>query len=48
MLIGAAMYIDTLKPPSCLSLTQQEQQIDVIKGIQHLLKIKEVFPTKIH
>ena len=36
MLIGAAMYTDILKSPSCLSLTLQEEEIDVIKGIQHL------------
>ena len=41
MLIGAAMYTDILKPPSCLSLALQEEGIDVIKGIQHLLKSRK-------
>lgn len=41
MLIGAAMYTDILKPPLCLSLTLQEEHIDVIKGIQHLLKSRK-------
>ena len=41
MLIGAAMYTDILKSPSCLSLTLQEEEIDVIKGIQHLLKSRK-------
>ena len=38
LLIGAAMYIDILKPPSILSLSLQEESIDVVKGIHYLLK----------
>ena len=38
MLIGAAMYADVLKPPSILSLSLQEESIDVVKGIHCLLK----------
>ena len=41
MLIGAAMYTDILKSPSCLSLTLQEEKLDVIKAIQHLLKARK-------
>ena len=41
MLIGAVIYTDILKSPSCLSLTLQEEEIDVIKGIQHLLKSRK-------
>ena len=41
MLIGATMYTDILKPPSSLSLALQEKGIDVIKGIQHLLKSRK-------
>ena len=41
MHIGAAMYTDILKSPSCLSLMLQEEEIDVIKGIQHLLKSRK-------
>ena len=39
MLIGAAMYTDI---PSCLSLMLQEEEIDVIKRIQHLLKSRKI------
>ena len=35
------MYTDILKSPSCLSLMLQEEEIDVIKGIQHLLKSRK-------
>jgi len=41
MLIGVAMYTDILKSPSCLSLALQEEEIDVINGIQHLLKSRK-------
>ena len=41
MLIGAAIYTNILKSPSCLSLTLQEEEIDVIKGIQHLLNSRK-------
>ena len=41
MLIGAATYTDILKSPSCLSLTLQEDKLDVIKAIQHLLKARK-------
>ena len=40
MLIGAAMY---LKPPSILSLSLQEESIDVVKGTHYLLKTTNLF-----
>ena len=39
ILIGAAMYIDILKGPSLLSLSLQNDNLDVVSGLQHILKI---------
>ena len=38
MLIGSALYTDVLKPASLLSLTLQDDDIDVVQGIKHILK----------
>lgn len=38
MLIGSALYTDALKPASLLSLTLQDDNVDVIHGIKHILK----------
>ena len=38
MLIGAAMYVDALKPPSLLSLSLQNEKLDRVGEIQYLLK----------
>ena len=38
MLIGCAMYIDILKAPSILSLTLQDDKVDIIQGINSILK----------
>ena len=38
MLIGFALYTDVLKPASLLSLTLQDDEIDVAQGINHILK----------
>ena len=38
VLIGAAMYVDVLKAPALLSLSLQEEKLDAVLGIQHLLK----------
>ena len=38
MLIGCAMYIDILKAPSILSLTLQDDKVDIIQGIKSILK----------
>ncbi len=32
MLIGCAMYIDVLKAPSLLSLTLQDEFVDIVQG----------------
>lgn len=37
-LVGCAMYIEVLKPPSILSLSLQGSDIDIIFGIKQLLK----------
>ena len=37
MLIGAAMYVDVLKAPSLLSLSLQDDGIDIIQGIKQVL-----------
>ena len=38
MLIGAALYVEVLKSPSCLSLCLQDDHLDIISGIKSLLK----------
>ena len=45
MLIEAAMHTDILKSPLCLSLTQQEEKLDIIKAIQHLLKARKLLQS---
>ena len=36
--MGCAMFVDALKTPSLLSLTLQEDGIDIVQGIQHIVK----------
>ena len=38
ILVGAAMYVDVLKGPSLLSLTLQDDNLDVVRGLQHFVK----------
>ena len=38
MLIGSALYVDVLKPPSVLSLTLQDDDLDIVQGLNHILK----------
>lgn len=38
MIIGSALYTDALKPVSLLSLTVQDDDVDIIQGIKHILK----------
>lgn len=38
MLIGCALYVDILKPPSLLSLTLQNNKVDIVLSIKHILK----------
>ena len=38
MLVGATMYVDVLKAPSLLSLCLQDEKLDIVSGIRHLLK----------
>ena len=37
-LVGAALYVNVLKSPSLLSLSLQENDLDVVRGIKHILK----------
>ena len=37
-LLGCAVYIDILKPPSLLSLSLQSSEVDTVSGIKHILK----------
>lgn len=39
ILVGCAMYIEILKAPSILSLTLQEDQVDIVQGLQQILKL---------
>ena len=38
MIIGSALYADALKPASLLSLTLQDDDINIVQGIKHILK----------
>lgn len=38
MIIGSAVYTDVLKPASLLSLTLQDDNINIVQGINHILK----------
>ena len=38
MLVGEAMYVDVLKPPSVLSLSLQDENLDTVGGIKNILK----------
>ena len=38
MLVGCAMYVEILKAPSILSLTLQEDRVDTVQGLKHILK----------
>jgi hypothetical protein len=40
MLVGAALYIDVLKTPACLSLCLQGDHLDIVSGIKSVLKSK--------
>lgn len=42
MLIGSALYVDVLKPPSLLSLTLQDDDLDIVQGLKHILKSTKV------
>ena len=45
MLIGAALYVDALKPPSLLSLCLQDKNLDILNGLQHLLRSSKSLKT---
>jgi hypothetical protein len=36
--LGSAMYIDILKPPSILSLSLQDSELDIVLGMKNILK----------
>ena len=38
ILLACALYVDALQPASCLSLTLQCDNMDVVMGIKHILK----------
>ena len=38
ILVGCALYMDILKPPSLLSHTLQDDKLDLVLGIKHILK----------
>lgn len=45
ILVGCAMYIEILKAPSLLSLTLQEDQIDIVSGLKQILKSSNALQT---
>ena len=45
MLVVAALYMDVLKPPSLLSLSLQGEKLDIVQGIQDLLKSSKSLRT---
>ena len=38
MIIGCALYTDALKPASLLSLTLQDDDVNIVQGIKHILQ----------
>lgn len=38
MIIGAALYTDALKPASLLSLTLQDDNVDIVHGLKSILR----------
>ena len=38
ILVGCALYVDILNPPSLLSLTLQHDKLDLVLGIKHILE----------
>ena len=38
VLIGAALYVDALKPTALLTLSLQEEKLDIVQVLQHILK----------
>lgn len=44
-LIGAALYVDALKAPSLLSLCLQNKKLDILSGIQQLLRSSKYLKT---
>ncbi len=38
MIIGCALFVDVLQPVSILSLTLQDDEVDVVQGIKSILK----------
>ena len=38
ILVGAALYVDLLKSPSCLSVCLQAESLDIVSGIKSVLK----------
>ena len=45
ILVGCAIYIEIWKAPSILSLTLQEEQIDIVSGLKHILKSASALQT---
>lgn len=45
ILVGCAMYIEILKVPSILSLTLQEDQVDIVQGLKQILKSANALQT---
>ena len=45
LLVGAAMYVDVLKCPSILSLSLQDDYLDIIGGIKNIVKSSKALRT---
>ncbi len=45
ILVGCAMYIEILKAPSILSLTLQEDRVDIVQGLKQNLKSVSALQT---
>ena len=44
-ILGCALYVDILKPPSLLSLSLQESEVDIVLGIKNILKSAAALKT---
>ena len=42
MLIGAALYVDILKPASCLSLYLQDDHLDIVAGHSKIMQVTQI------
>jgi hypothetical protein len=45
MLMGCALYVDVLKAPSILSKALQAEKLDIVLGLQNIVKSKKALKS---